>query len=307
MKLWIAGIGTCFPDTSLSNEFLCSVSGADLTVFAEKGGVESRRTTLSPEYIKETANKDPREARQTSALTATDLAADAAQNALQSAGVSATALELIVADSCTPIEVIPSEAQRIGSRLQTRIPAYDITAGTSAFAVFLSRILMLREDKLPGCILWVSTCAATQSVSYNDPVTAARFGDGAVAVVLSTSKGKLLVQGANCASESWCYRDATFPINRHIKSDDSMVSEGHAAMKGLFEKLTVDRYFGSYYAGGSASLPISTINKEYGDCLGVSTVAALEQEWQDLQSGETLGLLFAGAGSGTGTVTLQVE
>lgn len=124
-----------------------------------------------------------------------DLATEAAQRALKSAGVST--VDMVVLATTTPDRPCPATAPEVATRLGlTGIPAFDVAAVCSGFVYGLAIGASAISGGLAETVLVIGAEAFTTIIDPNDRTTAAIFGDGAGAVVLrggeSTEPGALL-------------------------------------------------------------------------------------------------------------------
>ena len=96
--LHLNGLGHFHPETEIDNAFLVSLEiGADEDWIAERVGIQTRRTVLSKDYIRQTRNRDPREAAEASAYTNPQTGALAARMAIERAGLSINQIGWVVA------------------------------------------------------------------------------------------------------------------------------------------------------------------------------------------------------------------
>jgi 3-oxoacyl-[acyl-carrier-protein] synthase III len=114
-----------------------------------------------------------------------DLAVEAAQRALQAAGLQASSVEAILLSTTSPDMVFPSTACIVQRKLGcASIPAFDVAASCSGFLYGLSMAdAMIRSGQVGTCLV----VAAEVKSRFLDPAdgdTALLFGDGAGAVVV---------------------------------------------------------------------------------------------------------------------------
>ena len=191
--LHIVGMGSFHPRTQIDNKFIEDLNiGTNSEWILDKIGIHIRVSTLPLDYIRETRNQNPKEARSLASHTPTELGALAAEKALKSAGISSSQIGLVICNTCTPNENFSSEAQRIANALDITAPTYDVLTACPAFALHMDYLNNFREETLPDYVLCISTAAMTQKVNYNDRSDAAIWGDGAAAWIVSAKhEGKL--------------------------------------------------------------------------------------------------------------------
>ena len=101
MALNLLGLGHFHPVNEISNSFLESLDiGTDDEWILERVGIRSRRTVLPLDYIRQTRNAESRASGEAAEWTNAELGAQAAQMALERAGISAGDVGLVVGGSC---------------------------------------------------------------------------------------------------------------------------------------------------------------------------------------------------------------
>lgn len=114
-----------------------------------------------------------------------DLAAEAAQRALESAGLEAGSIDLIVVATATPDQTFPATATTVQTRLgMTHGVAFDVAAVCSGFIYALTVADSLLRTGAYQRALVIGAELFSRIVDWDDRTTAALFGDGAGAVVL---------------------------------------------------------------------------------------------------------------------------
>src|SRR5262249_16639695 len=137
------------------------------------------------------------EAWKAASRTPTELALEAADEALNRAGVARSDIGLIIADTATPRETTPSEAQRLAKRLDLKVPCYDVSSGTGFFPAHAAILDSWKNDRLPEVALCVSTNSPTCAIDYASGDERLYFGDAAAAAVVSKVRpGKLKIRKA---------------------------------------------------------------------------------------------------------------
>lgn len=144
------------------------------------------------------------------------MAVAAAGAAMANAKLDASAIDLILSACAVPEQPIPAMAPLIQAGLglgQSGIPAFDINASCLSFVAAFDLAAQLIEAKRFRTVLIVSSEIASRALPWrNDPDTAAMFGDGAAAVVLTGSHdtgGGLVASHMETWSEG--YRDCELP------------------------------------------------------------------------------------------------
>lgn len=142
--------------------------------------------------------------------SSSEMAIAAAKAALASAKLPATELDLIISACAVPEQPIPAMAPLIQAGLGlNRIPAFDINASCLSFVTAFEIAAQLIAAGRYRNVLIVSSEIASRALPWSSDVdTAAMFGDGAAAAILSAHDG---TSGGLVAShmETWSegYRD----------------------------------------------------------------------------------------------------
>lgn len=120
-----------------------------------------------------------------------DLAFEAATEAMRHAGIGADALDLIVVATTTPDETFPAVATTIQARLgMTRGAAFDVQAVCSGFIFGLSVADNFIRAGQAKTVLLIGAETMSRLMDWTDRTTCVLFGDGAGAVVLRASAGE---------------------------------------------------------------------------------------------------------------------
>jgi 3-oxoacyl-[acyl-carrier-protein] synthase III len=161
----IKSVGSYVPSGILTNADLEKMVETSDTWIRERTGIVERRIAAVNE-------------------TATDLAAEAAKDALRAAGLRPQDTDLIVCSTSTPDSMYPSVASRVQERLGAHGPAFDVQAACTGFLVAMSvadRFVSGGESKQA---IVIGSETLTKILNFKDRGTCVVFGDGAGAVVL---------------------------------------------------------------------------------------------------------------------------
>jgi 3-oxoacyl-[acyl-carrier-protein] synthase-3 len=143
--------------------------------------------------------------------TTSDMAAAAAKNALEAAGIGARDLDLILVATVTPDTPLPSTAmfvqQKIGAR--SDCPGFDLAAACAGFIYGLSVADAYVRAGLARHVLVIGVELLSRVLDFRDRTTCVLFGDGAGAVVVS---------GASPGSESRILSTHIFGDGQHAES-----------------------------------------------------------------------------------------
>lgn len=170
----ISGTGSYLPPHRLSN--------ADLVAELAAKGVETSDTWI----VERTGIR----ARHfvTDGVYASDLALEAAKNALQAAGCTAQDIDLIIVATSTPDMVFPSTACIVQNKLGANGgAAFDVQAVCSGFIYALTVADAMIKTGVAQRALVIGTEVFSRILDFRDRTTCVLFGDGAGAVVLQAS------------------------------------------------------------------------------------------------------------------------
>jgi 3-oxoacyl-[acyl-carrier-protein] synthase-3 len=162
----IVGTGGYLPEKVLSNRDLeLAVDTTDEWIYT--------RTGIRQRHIAADGEKT------------SDLALEASRSALQTAGIAAGDLDLIVVATTTPDMVFPSTACLLQAKLGVRnCPAFDVQAVCSGFVYGLSTADSFMRSGQYRNALVVGAEIYSRILDWSDRSTCVLFGDGAGAVVL---------------------------------------------------------------------------------------------------------------------------
>ncbi|MEX2495678.1 MAG: beta-ketoacyl-ACP synthase III [Woeseia sp.] len=166
----IAGTGRYLPERILTNADLERMVDTTDEWIRSRTGVERRHI----------ASEDQ---------TTSDLCVGAAQIALETAGVTADEVDLIVVGTTSPDLIFPN----IGTLVQHRLgihgcPAFSIEAACTGFIYALTTADKFVRAGEAKCALVIGAEIISKLVDWNDRSTCVLFGDGAGAVVIKPSE-----------------------------------------------------------------------------------------------------------------------
>lgn len=187
MSLYLHGLGHFHPENEITNQFLTDLDiGTNAEWIDERVGIDSRRTVMPLDYIRETRNKDLAGAIEAAEYSHADTGELAANMALERAGVSADDIGMVIAGSSCPDYMSPADACMIAERLGIEAPAFDMNSACTSFHVALYMLQSMRPEAVPEHVLVVTPESLTTTVDYSDRSAAVLWGDGTTAAVLST-------------------------------------------------------------------------------------------------------------------------
>jgi 3-oxoacyl-[acyl-carrier-protein] synthase-3 len=171
----ITGTGSMLPARRVTND--------DLAAALARRGIDT-----SDEWIVERSGIRARHFAEDS-QSASDLAVEAAQRALEAAGRRADEIDLIIVGTSTPDMVFPSTACIVQRKLGIvgGCPAFDVQAVCSGFVYALTLADSLIRTGTATKALVIGAEIFSRLLDFDDRTTCVLFGDGAGAVVLEAS------------------------------------------------------------------------------------------------------------------------
>ncbi|MBS3786427.1 MAG: ketoacyl-ACP synthase III [Gammaproteobacteria bacterium] len=163
----ILGTGGYLPERVMPNSELEQWVDTSDAWIRERTGIESRHIAAEEE-------------------SCSDLALNAAQQAIAAADISAEDIDLIILATSTPDQVFPSTATRLQQRLG--VPAgtiaFDVSAACSGFIYALDVANRFIKTEGAKTALVIGAEIFSRILNWEDRGTCILFGDGAGAVVL---------------------------------------------------------------------------------------------------------------------------
>ena len=172
----IASTGSYLPTRIVLNDELAQSVDTSNAWIVERTGIEQRHIANAQE-------------------TTVFMGAEAAKQALEIAGISASDIDMIIVASCTAEKAFPSTACLIQEALGVAsIPAFDIQAACSGFMYALSVSDQFIRSGQAKRVLLIGVEVMTSLVDWTDRRTCVLFGDGAGAVLLEASETPGLIK-----------------------------------------------------------------------------------------------------------------
>jgi len=213
----ITGTGSYAPERILKNfDLEKSVDTSDKWI-TERTGIKERRLVKASE-------------------AASDLGVKAAKKALQSSGIKANKIDMIIVATVSGDMPVPSTASFIQSRLGAKhAAAFDVNAACSGFLYGLSVADSFIRSESYKKILLVGTEVLSRFTDWEDRSTCILFGDAAGAVVIEPSdkdSGLMSVQ-LHSNGDMWDLLYLPGGGSRHPSSKETLKKRMHfIKMKG---------------------------------------------------------------------------
>jgi 3-oxoacyl-[acyl-carrier-protein] synthase III len=172
LRAVIKGTGSALPKRRVSNAELAAQVDTSDEWITERTGIKFRHVAGPDE-------------------TTATLAAEAARNALNAAGMTEADIDLIIVATCTPDQTFPAAATKVQHILGHHGGvAFDVAAVCSGFLYgFSVAESMIRAGSAKNALV-IGAETMTRLLDWEDRGTCVLFGDGAGAVVLSGEVGQ---------------------------------------------------------------------------------------------------------------------
>lgn len=231
----IIGTGSYLPPRKVSNQELAAQ-------LAQKG-IET-----SDEWIVSRSGISARHYAETDALSS-DLGVQAAQQALQMAGLQANQIDLVIVATSTPdfLGGFPSTACIVQRKLgiTNECGAFDVQAVCSGFIYALSIADNFIKSGTHNNVLVIGAEVFSRILNFEDRTTCVLFGDGAGAMILSASS-EPGVMATRLHAEGQYSNILCVPGNVHggaVEGSAFLYMDGQAVFKlavGVLEKVALE-------------------------------------------------------------------
>lgn len=165
MGFTILGTGSALPARGVSNDELSQFLDTSDEWIYSRTGIKRRHVCTSE--------------------TLDDLAVAASERALDSAGLAAGDIDLIVCSTTTGDHLLPAEACAVAERLGATCPAFDVSAACAGFIFALDVAEGYIARGRVRNVLVVAAEEMTRLLDWGDRATCVLFGDGAGAAVVA--------------------------------------------------------------------------------------------------------------------------
>lgn len=177
------GFGKYLPEKVLDNAYFESIVDTSDEWITKRVGVKERRMSAEDEFT-------------------SDLAAKAAINAIDNAGMTAEDIELIILATVSPDMYTPSASCMVQSKIgAVNAATFDINAACSGFIFASSIAAQFIESGMYKNVLVIGADTLTKITEYRDRATCVLFGDGAGAVVYTAAEEKTGILGTVLGSD----------------------------------------------------------------------------------------------------------
>jgi 3-oxoacyl-[acyl-carrier-protein] synthase-3 len=164
--------------------------------------------------------------------TTSDLCVEAAKLAMESAGITADEIDLIVIGTTSPDLIFPNVATIVQERLGIHgCPAFSIEAACTGFIYALSITDKFIRTGATKCALVIGAEIITKLTDWTDRTTCVLFGDGAGAVIVKPSEEEGIISTHLGADGK--YRDLLYyPVGASKDLAKAGLGDSRIMMKG---------------------------------------------------------------------------
>jgi 3-oxoacyl-[acyl-carrier-protein] synthase-3 len=168
-KSRIVGTGRYAPEKILTNHDIEKIVDTSDAWIHERTGIRERRIARDGE-------------------TTSDMAAAAARQALEMAGIPASKLSMIIVGTISPDTPMPACAVHVQQKIgASHIPSFDLSAACAGFLYGMSIGDQFIRSGQAEYVLVVGVELLSRVLNWQDRTTCVLFGDGAGAVILGPS------------------------------------------------------------------------------------------------------------------------
>lgn len=171
-RILMTGVGAYLPKRIVTNNDLATWVDTSDEWIKQRTGIEQRHMVAEGELT-------------------SDLATNAAKQALENANISASDIDVIVVATTTPDDTFPSTATKVQRKLgATTAFAFDVQAVCAGFVYALTVAESLLAAQKGKRALVIGAESFTKLLDWEDRTTCVLFGDGAGAVILEKEEAE---------------------------------------------------------------------------------------------------------------------
>ena len=219
----IIGTGSYLPAKVLTNFDLEKIVDTSHDWIVSRSGIVERRFAAENEFT-------------------SDLALQASLRAIESAGINADDVDLVIVATTSPDQIFPSTACILQDKLgiKNRGAAFDMQAVCGGFVYAINTADLYIRSGQSRTALVVGAEVLSRMLDWNDRTTCVLFGDGAGAVVLQASETPGIIAGKLHAdgSHRGMLKAEGNVRNGEVQGDPFIKMEGQAVFKFAVKALS---------------------------------------------------------------------
>lgn len=199
----IIGTGSAHPKRTLTNDDLSQMMDTSDAWIRERTGICTRQIITDE--------------------TLEDLAAEAAQKALDNAGIPAGELDYIICSNVVNEYVTPTIASIVEGKIGAVCPCVDLNAACTGFIYAMDYAEALLQSGRANNILVMAAEEPTRMVDWNDRSTCVLFGDGAGAIVVTRGSELKALKVSSKSNTSVLHYKRTLEPTPFITKEESHI------------------------------------------------------------------------------------
>lgn len=204
----IIGTGSCVPEKVVTNDELTKIVDTNDEWISTRTGIKERRISTGE--------------------TTTDLAVGAARKALESAGITAEEVDLIIVGTITADDFLPSTACQVQKHIgAVNAACFDLNAACTGFIYGLTVASQFIRTGMYQTALVIGAEELSKITDWTDRATCVLFADGAGAAVLKRGEQGILSEiiGSD-GSKGDCLTCPALPPRNYLISDTDAKESG---------------------------------------------------------------------------------
>ena len=214
MPIQIIAAGSYLPELVVSNDDLAKFLDTNDEWITTRSGIKTRHISTNE--------------------TTSDMGAKAAKIALRNSGLKPEDIDLVICATVSPDTCVPMVAGNIIKKLEIEsAAAFDINANCTGFVYAITVAESLMKNCGYNNAIVIGSDTNSQRVDWNDRSTCVLFGDGAGAVVLSSSeKNGIISTYLNCIIDTEEVLKCNNPLHKTPFTNNERLEGTKYAMQG---------------------------------------------------------------------------
>lgn len=213
----ITGSGSSAPPLTLDNQGISQFVDTSDEWIASRTGIRARRLASPDGSLK-------------------SIATQAAQNALEMAGVAALEVDLIILATSTPDDLFGSASQIQAELGAAKAVAFDLTAACSGFVFGMATAAQFIRTGVYQTVVVIGADILSRWVDWSDRRTCVLFGDGAGAIVMQATQQGDRFLGFELRSDG----TLNHSLNLAYQPQPRSLAEGITVSHGTFQPITMN-------------------------------------------------------------------
>lgn len=321
-KVYLRAAGHFHPQHVISNDFLTSLeNGSDSAWVVERTGIESRRSVLAPEVLRQLRRGEVKLADlrdQNKLMPLSEMATNAWDSLLLRCDALERPPDTVICGTSVPDFDIPANACSIAGRLGWDAVAFDVNSACSSFVVDLHVASGLVSQKSSQSVAIFNPERYSLRLDYSDRATCILFGDGCAATLLQSTPtpGSLELIDTIISSAPTKYDVVRIPVGGYFTQDGRAVQKFAVTRTiettiSMLERNDIKIADVDYFIGHQANLRMLTSAvekmgfrpeqhlynvKDFGNQGAAGAPSVLSMNWQKFKPGDIIVVSVVGSG-----------